>query len=78
MQRSDIVSQATAVGLGLTRREAEVLVLVGRGRTNAEIADALFVSRRTASTHVSNILNKLGLDSRVAAAAHAVRHGLVA
>jgi predicted ATPase/DNA-binding CsgD family transcriptional regulator len=62
----------------LSARELEVLRLLAQGHSDQEIADALFVSRRTASTHVANILNKLGLDSRVAAATHAVRHGLVA
>ncbi|HEU5476106.1 MAG TPA: AAA family ATPase [Actinophytocola sp.] len=58
---------------GLTAREAEVLELVGRGLTNAEIATELFISTKTASVHVSNILRKLGLKSRIQAAAHAQR-----
>jgi DNA-binding NarL/FixJ family response regulator len=58
---------------GLTAREAEVLTLVGRGRTNAEIAAELFISTKTASVHVSNILRKLGLKSRIQAAAVAQR-----
>ena len=60
----------------LTHREREVLRLIVAGRTDQQIADALFVSRRTATTHVANILNKLGVDSRTTAAAFAVRHGL--
>ena len=56
-------------------REREVLGLVVAGRSDQEIAAALSVSRRTASTHVGNILGKLGLPSR-AAAAYAARHGL--
>jgi ATP/maltotriose-dependent transcriptional regulator MalT len=58
--------------LGLTRREAEVLELVARGYTNREIAEALFLSAKTASVHVTNILRKLGVSSRreAAAAAH--------
>jgi DNA-binding NarL/FixJ family response regulator len=59
--------------LGLTAREAEVLELVGQGRTNAEIAEELFISTKTASVHVSNILRKLGLRSRIQAAALAQR-----
>jgi len=59
--------------LGLTSREAEVLDLVGRGLTNAEIAEELFISTKTASVHVSNILRKLGLKSRIQAAALAHR-----
>jgi DNA-binding NarL/FixJ family response regulator len=62
-----------ADSLGLTAREAEVLELVGRGRTNAEIAEELFISTKTASVHVSNILRKLGLKSRIQAAALAQR-----
>jgi len=58
---------------GLTAREAEVLELVGHGRTNAEIAEELFISTKTASVHVSNILRKLGLRSRIQAAALAQR-----
>ncbi|TDV42612.1 AAA ATPase-like protein [Actinophytocola oryzae] len=61
---------------GLTAREAEVLALVGLGRTNAEIADELFISVKTASVHVSNILRKLGMRSRIQAAAVAQRRGL--
>jgi DNA-binding NarL/FixJ family response regulator len=61
---------------GLTARELEVLALVGQGRTNAEIAAELFISVKTASVHVSNILRKLGLKSRIQAAAVAQRRGL--
>jgi DNA-binding CsgD family transcriptional regulator len=60
----------------LSARELEVLRLVAQGRTDREIAAALLISRRTATTHLTHILDKLGLDSRTAAAAHAVRHGL--
>ena len=65
----------TLAGLGLTDREAEVLRLVAGGWTNQQIADALFIARKTASVHVSNILGKLGVDSRVEAAAIAHRLG---
>jgi len=54
----------------------EVVRLIADGRSNQEIADALFISHRTATTHVRNILNKLGLDSRTAVAAWAIRQGL--
>ena len=60
----------------LTPRERQVLRLVAQGRTNREIADALFVSHRTASTHVANILGKLDVASRTEATAWAVRVGL--
>jgi DNA-binding NarL/FixJ family response regulator len=60
----------------LTVREREVLVLVARGRSNREIADELVISERTARTHVSNVLVKLGLASRTQAALWAIREGL--
>jgi DNA-binding NarL/FixJ family response regulator len=61
----------------LTPRELDVLRLVGTGRANKEIAGELDISERTARTHVSNILGKLGLTSRTQAALWAVREGLV-
>jgi DNA-binding NarL/FixJ family response regulator len=60
----------------LTPREREVLALIADGRSNREIAKALVVSERTARTHVSNILAKLGLASRTQAALWAVREGI--
>jgi len=63
--------------LGLTPREVEVLGLVAAGRTNREIGTELFVSEKTASVHVSNILRKLGVTTRVEAAAVAQRLGVV-
>jgi DNA-binding NarL/FixJ family response regulator len=61
----------------LTERELEVLSLVGRGRSNKEIASDLGITERTARTHVSNILGKLGLASRTQAALYAVERHLV-
>lgn len=60
----------------LSPRELGVLALIARGMENAEIADALDISPRTAKNHVSSILAKLGLPSRIQAAIFAVRHGL--
>jgi DNA-binding CsgD family transcriptional regulator len=62
---------------GLTPREREVLELVAEGRTNRQIGQALFISAKTVGIHVSNILAKLGVTSRVEAAAVAHRGGLV-
>ncbi|CAN5489552.1 LuxR C-terminal-related transcriptional regulator [soil metagenome] len=60
----------------LTPREHDVLRLVAQGKSNQEIANALFISVRTAQTHVTNILGKLDIDSRAGLAAYAVRHRL--
>ncbi|NIZ93017.1 response regulator transcription factor [Kineosporiaceae bacterium B12] len=65
-------------GLGaLTAREKEVLVLVAEGRSNKDIAAHLLISERTARTHVSHLLAKVGLTSRTQAALLAVKEGLV-
>jgi DNA-binding NarL/FixJ family response regulator len=69
--------QSPAASLGLTRRETEVLALVAAGRTNRQIGQALFITPKTASIHVSRILAKLGVAGRGEAAAIAHRHGLV-
>jgi DNA-binding NarL/FixJ family response regulator len=71
------VGRREDVTADLTARELEVLTLVGGGRANKEIATELDISERTARTHVSNILRKLGLGSRTQAALWAVREGLV-
>ena len=61
----------------LTIREREVLELVAAGRSDGEIADALFISKKTAAVHVGNIKGKLGAESRVAIVTIAMRRGLV-
>jgi DNA-binding CsgD family transcriptional regulator/tetratricopeptide (TPR) repeat protein len=66
----------SAAQLGLTPREVEVLALVAAGRSNRQIAQALFISPKTVGVHVSNILAKLGVAGRVEAAAIAHRLGL--
>ena len=69
--------ETDAAGLEqLSERELEVLRLIANGLENAEIASALDISPRTAKNHVSNILAKLGLPSRVQAAVYAVRQGV--
>jgi DNA-binding NarL/FixJ family response regulator len=62
---------------GLTDRELAVLQLLAKGKTNSEIGAALFISRKTASVHVTNILRKLEVASRVQAATVAQRNGLL-
>jgi DNA-binding CsgD family transcriptional regulator len=72
-------AETTKAGIdafGLTQREREVLELLADGRSNPQIAAELFISRKTASVHVSNILGKLGVASRGEAAAVAHRLGL--
>jgi DNA-binding CsgD family transcriptional regulator len=64
---------STAGAEGLTPREREVLALVAEGRSNAEVAERLYISPRTAAVHVSNILAKLGASTRTEAAAWALR-----
>lgn len=73
---ADAASRPPAALFGLTAREAEILALVAAGRSNRQIAQALFISPKTASVHVSNILAKLGVAGRVEAAAVAHRLGL--
>jgi DNA-binding CsgD family transcriptional regulator len=60
----------------LTPREVDVLRCVRAGQSNREIAERLFITERTAQTHVQHILNKLGVGTRAAAAALAVEHGV--
>jgi DNA-binding CsgD family transcriptional regulator len=67
---------AAAPVAGLSAREREVLRLVVAGRTNQEIADALFLSKRTVQVHVLHILTKTNTPNRVAAATFAINHGL--
>ncbi|HEU5139136.1 MAG TPA: response regulator transcription factor [Bacillales bacterium] len=61
----------------LTKREREVLALIGEGKTNREMADELFIGLKTVKTHVSNILGKLEVSDRTQAAIYANRNGIV-
>ena len=61
----------------LTDREIEVLKLLGQGKSNRDISQALFIGEQTVKTHVSHILDKLGVPSRTQAALYAIRSGLV-
>jgi DNA-binding NarL/FixJ family response regulator len=69
--------QTPAPPQALTVRETDVLRLVGQGHLNREIAASLDISEKTVSAHVTNILTKLGMQSRTQAAMYAVRTGLV-
>lgn len=60
----------------LTPRQAEVLRLLSRGWTDAQIADELFLSRRTVHAHLREIFRKLGVSHRSAATRYAIEHGL--
>jgi DNA-binding NarL/FixJ family response regulator len=62
----------------LTTRELEVLRLVGRGETNAEIATSLYIGEGTVKTHIGHLFTKLGLRDRAAAVVFAFDHSLVA
>jgi HD-GYP domain-containing protein (c-di-GMP phosphodiesterase class II) len=62
---------------GLTSREVEVLRLLARGLSNKEIADALVITRKTASNHVEHIYVKISVDNRARASVFALRHGLM-
>jgi DNA-binding NarL/FixJ family response regulator len=68
---------ASAAESDLSQRERQVLTLLIDGHSDREIADALFISQRTASTHVGSILRKLNASTRAEAAVRAVRDGLV-
>jgi DNA-binding CsgD family transcriptional regulator/tetratricopeptide (TPR) repeat protein len=70
------VNPPPADALGLSPREREVLRLLIEGLSNPEIARALFISHKTVRNHVTNILTKLGVESRTAAATFALRQGL--
>jgi DNA-binding CsgD family transcriptional regulator len=61
---------------GLTGREVELLALLATGKTNREIAVQLFISEKTVARHVSNIFDKLGISSRAAATAYALKNNL--
>jgi DNA-binding NarL/FixJ family response regulator len=74
---TDSVSPTASPSTRLSKRELEVLHLIAEGKSNQEIAAALFISQHTVANHVASILNKLGLDSRAAAAAWAARGGLI-
>ena len=76
-EQSAATRAAGGPGLALSARETEILRLVAQGRDNTEIARELYLSPSTVKNHVSSILEKLGVDSRVQAAVRAARAGIV-
>jgi DNA-binding NarL/FixJ family response regulator len=73
---SDLSGDAALASAGLTERETEVLRLLARGLSNAEIAAELYVGDATVKTHVSNVLQKLALRDRIQAVVWAFEHGV--
>ncbi len=71
------VERRAALPAGLTRREVDVLVLLGRGFSNPQIAEELMISRKTVSSHLEHVYTKLGVTTRTEAALFAMRNGLV-
>lgn len=74
-RRADV--RVPRAATGLTSRELELLRHLPDGLTNQQIADTLGISHRTVMNHVANILGKLGVESRTAAASFAIRQELV-
>jgi two-component system response regulator DegU len=73
---SQLRAAAKEVFADLTRREMEVLELLGNGLRNREIAERLYISEKTVKNHISSILSKLQVNDRTEAALLAARHGL--
>ena len=73
----DFEGKPEAISKDLSPRETEVLRLIAEGMNNTELAQTLFISEKTAKTHVHNILSKLNLADRTQAAIYAYKHGLV-
>ncbi|MDF3146176.1 response regulator transcription factor, partial [Streptomyces sp. T21Q-yed] len=77
IRRGRLAETSTDRSSPLTAREQEVLLLLALGRSNRQIGEELYITGKTASVHVSNILAKLGAASRTEAVAIAYRQGLI-
>ncbi len=77
IQRRRAEDHAMRLMAGLTKREREVLGLLARGADNDAIAQALVISPQTARTHIQNVLGKLGVHSRLEAAAFVIQNGVI-
>jgi len=77
MKKVQLSAESEPVEKTLTAREIDILNCLAQGLSNREIAHKLSISIRTVTTHVRNILDKLGLDNRTQAALYAVEHGIV-
>ncbi len=71
------VPQQTEISINLTKRELEIVKLIGEGKTNKEIASTLYLSVGTVKNHITNILQQLDLRDRTQLAIYAVKHNLV-
>ena len=74
--RKTVGKKPTSHSVGLTKREIEVLRLVARGLSNAQVAEELTISSRTVNSHLTSIFNKLGVSSRNAATRFALENQL--
>jgi DNA-binding NarL/FixJ family response regulator len=76
VSHGQLPAAATVPSTVLTRREAQVVVLVASGRTNRQIATALGIAEKTAEVHIQHVMAKVGAHNRAEVAAWAVRQGL--
>jgi DNA-binding NarL/FixJ family response regulator len=74
---SRLMRQSQNPGGALTPREAELLTLLAQGLSNRELGRRLFISEATVKTHLAHVYAKLGVESRAAAVAYALRQGLI-
>ena len=75
--KSSSVTEYTCEGLNISDREMEIIKLIAEGLSNKEVADKLFLSTHTVTTHRKNIMNKLGLNNTAGLVLFAVRENLI-